>query len=101
MLTSKVGICYPAKEYLDLGQNQQPRVITSPSPSPSPTSRGIGTSSFLAKRPSKAQRLVLKVENEFLDKLNPMQLRDQVNDAFFQAGYNELIVAIISRSSTN
>ena len=50
---------------------------------------------------NKETRLVLKVPLAFLDNLDSMKLRDQINDEFFKKGYNDPIIAAISRSTTN
>ena len=49
----------------------------------------------------RARRLILKVSTKFLDNLNPMRLRDQINDNFFMTGINEPVIAIVGRSTTN
>jgi len=49
----------------------------------------------------RARRLILKVSTKFLDNLNPMRLRDQINDNFFMTGIDEPVVATVGRSTTN
>ena len=79
----------------DLEQGNYP--LESPSSSPRPSPR-LGQE---RGRSIKARRLILKVPLEFLDNLNPMQLRDQINDKFFTSGIDKPIVATIGKSVTN
>jgi hypothetical protein len=51
--------------------------------------------------PTRAMRLILKVPMELLDNLDSIKLRDQINDKFYKNGYQDPIVATISRSITN
>jgi hypothetical protein len=50
---------------------------------------------------TRARRLILKVPLQFLEEFNPRRVRDQINDSFFEKGYNSPIVTMVSKSATN
>src|SRR5215469_10512923 len=79
----------------DLEQGSYPLGSPSSSPRPRPRSRQE------ERQTLRDRRLVLKVPLKFLDNLDPMKLRNQINDKFWASGVDKPVVATIGRSVTN
>ena len=76
-----------------VGHSTSPTSPTNPRPSPRLSQEKGGA--------LRARRLVLKVPLKLLNNLNPMRLRDQINDKFFKEGIDGPVIATIGRSTSN
>jgi hypothetical protein len=89
---------------MDSSPGPGPRSRSSPSPNQSPTRampRAYPGPTQPGDQPTRARRLILKAPMDFLDRLNPMKLRDQINDQLSKHGFHEPVVATINRSVSN
>src|SRR6266498_1718710 len=87
-----------------------PQVVIIKKPTSQLTSQA-GNPATVQKKPAekpreksayKKRRLILQISKNFIKNLDAMQIRDQVNDAFFKKeGETQLIITIITKSQSN
>src|SRR6266498_4352737 len=87
-----------------------PQVVIIKKPASQLTSQA-GNPTTVQKKPAekpreksvyRERRLILQTLKDFIENLDAMQIRDQVNDIFFkEEGETQLIIAIIIKSQSN
>src|SRR6266498_1187801 len=87
-----------------------PQVVITKKPASQPTSQ-VGNPTTVQKKPAekprektayRERRLILQTLKDFIKNLDAMQIRDQVNDAFFEKeDETQPIIIIITKSQSN